>query len=115
MCSGPDDMSLYYVAQQHNSNNSTNGHNIVIWNPIPLWPYSSVEQDQVEESVEQAVQQLEMVAVPVVLAHKVERDQVGQVLVHKVDWVAGATADTMGTTTTTTITTITTVTTATTR
>ena len=58
-----------------------------------------VEQEQVVQ-VEQVVQQVEMVAEivepePVVLAHKVVRDQVGQVLVHKVDWVVEATADTM--------------------
>ena len=54
-------------------------------------------EDQVEQ-VEQAVQQLEMVVAdpvpePVVMADKVEQDQVGM-LVHKVDWVVEATVDT---------------------
>ena len=61
------------------------------------------------ESVVQAVPEPETVELePVVMAHKVERDRVGQVMVHKVDWVVQATAhtatattDTMSTSTTT--------------
>ena len=68
---------------------------------VVLLVADQVEQDQVEQvqeqQVEQAVQQLEMEMVepePVVLVHKVERDQAVQMLVHKADWVAEVTAHT---------------------